>query len=97
MTKRTNRMLLVATLVLMMSGSVCAACVRPAAPEIPAGASASGAEMLKAKKAVETYIADIEAYLQCGVDSRTEKLALEDMEKVADRFNQALRTYKAKS
>ena len=97
MIKKSTRLMLAATAALMMSGSAFAACVRPADPEIPAGDSASGADMLKAKKAVETYIAEIEAYLKCGVDSRTEKLALEDMEKVADRFNEELRTYKAKS
>ena len=53
--------------------------------------------MMKAKKAVESHLEEIEKYISCGVSSVEEKRAQGDMEKVADRFNKELRTYKAKS
>ena len=74
-----------------------AACARPEGPEIPSGDTASAADMMKAKKAVESYLADIEKYITCGVSTIEEKRAQGDMEKVGDRYNKELRTYKAKS
>lgn len=80
-----------------MTGSVFAACSQPANPEIPSGDTASGADMLKAKKAVEAYVADMEKYLSCGINNNEAKRAEDEMKSVADRYNQELRTYKAKS
>jgi len=80
-----------------MTGSVFAACSQPANPEIPSGDSASGAEMLKAKKAVEAYVAEMEKYLSCGIANSEAKRAEDEMRDIADRYNQELRTYKAKS
>ena len=82
---------------LTMTGSVFAACTQPANPEIPSGDSASGADMLKAKKAVEAYVADMEKYLSCGIADSVARRAEEEMKSIADRYNQELRTYKAKS
>ncbi len=80
-----------------MTGSVFAACSQPADPEIPSGDTASGADMLKAKKAVEAYVADMEKYLSCGIANNEAKRAEDQMKDIADRYNQELRTYKAKS
>lgn len=94
---KTKHFALCAAMSLMMSGSAFAACTKPADPEIPAGATASGADMLKAKKAIETYMADVEKYLDCGLDSNTQQRAIDEMEKIAARYNEELRVYKAKS
>ncbi|MES2605274.1 MAG: hypothetical protein V4603_10065 [Pseudomonadota bacterium] len=91
--------LLAATLFasVLFQGSAFAACSKPADPEIPSGDAASGADMLKAKKAVETYVADIEKYLSCGIASNEQERAQKKMEDVAEAFNEQLRIYKAKS
>lgn len=78
-------------------GSAYAACTKPSEPEIPAGDSASGADMLKAKKAVETYLADVEKYMACGIASAEQDRAHKQMETVAEKFNEQLRVYKSKS
>ena len=39
----------------LFSSQAFAVCVKPTNPEIPSGDAASGADMLKAKKAVETF------------------------------------------
>lgn len=82
---------------MLVQGTAFAACSRPADPEIPSGDSASGADMLKAKKAVETYIADVEKYMSCGIASNEQERAQKEMEALAQKFNEQLRIYKAKS
>jgi hypothetical protein len=82
---------------LMATSSAFAGCAKPADPEIPSGDSASGADMLKAKKAVETYMADVEKYLACGIASAEQARADEKMKDVAAKFNEQLRIYKSKS
>lgn len=82
---------------LLFSSQAFAVCMRPTDPEIPSGDAASGADMLKAKKAVETYVEEVNKYLECGVDSLNQKRAIDDMEKVASQFNEQLRIYKAKT
>lgn len=94
---KRKQLVLTALVGLLMSGPTFAVCIRPADPEIPSGDTASGADMLKAKKAVETYVAEVEKYLDCGVDSLNQKRAIDEMERVAARFNEELRVYKAKS
>lgn len=82
---------------MLVQGSAYAACVRPTNPEIPNGESASGADMLKAKKAVESFIADIEKYMTCGIASNEQERAQKEMEALAAKFNEQLRIYKSKS
>jgi len=82
---------------LLVQGAAYAACSKPADPEIPSGDSASGADMLKAKKAVETYVADVEKYLSCGIASGEQDRAQKKMKDVANAFNEQLKIYKAKS
>lgn len=81
----------------LFSSQAFAVCTRPAEPEVPPGDSASGADMLKAKKAVETYVAEVDKYLNCGADAASQKRAIDDMEDIAAQFNEQLRIYKAKA
>ncbi|MGV3590891.1 MAG: hypothetical protein ACO1PZ_04325 [Gammaproteobacteria bacterium] len=74
-----------------------AVCVKPTNPEIPSGDAASGADMLKAKKAVETFVEETNKYLECGVDALNQKRAIDEMEDIAAAFNEQLRIYKAKA
>jgi hypothetical protein len=97
MTSKKTRLVLALLAAMLMADSGFAACVRPQEPEIPSGSSASGADMLKAKKAVEAYIAEVDEYLKCGLDITMQRIAVDGMEKIASRYNEELRTYKAKS
>ena len=93
-----NKLLTLALIAGMsMTGSAFAACSQPANPEIPSGDTASGADMLKAKKAVEAYVADMEKYLGCGIAGNEARKAEDEMKSTADRYNKELRTYKAKA
>jgi hypothetical protein len=82
---------------LLFSSQAFAVCVKPSNPEIPSGDAASGADMLKAKKAVETFVEETNKYLECGVDALNQKRAIDDMEDIAEQFNEQLRIYKAKA
>jgi hypothetical protein len=93
---KTRSIALVMLAGLAFSGSAFAACEVPADPEIPSGAAASGADMLKAKKAVEAYVAAAQEYMGCGVSSALQDRMANRMEKVVDQFNKSLREYKAK-
>ncbi len=86
----------VLTAALLLSGTTFAACDVPADPQIPQGAAATGADMLKAKKAVEGFVSEAEAYMQCGVALAQQERMASKMEKVVESFNQELRAYKAK-
>lgn len=81
---------------LAFSGTAFGACDVPEDPEIPSGSAASGADMLKAKKAVEAYVSAAEAYMGCGVASALQDRMANKMEKVVDKFNSELKAYKAK-
>ena len=82
---------------LLAQGVAYAGCSKPEDPEIPSGDSASGADMLKAKKAVETYVADIQKYMLCGIASMEQDRAEKKAKDVANQFNEQLKIYKAKS
>lgn len=93
---KTGSIALVMLASLAFSGTAFAACDVPADPTIPTGASASGADMLKAKKDVEAYVAAAEEYMGCGVASALQERMAGKMEKVVENFNKELREYKAK-
>lgn len=81
---------------LLIQGTAIAACAKPSDPAIPNGFTASGADMLKAKKALQSYLADAEKYLMCGIASNEQERAQKKREAVANTFNEQLRIYKAK-
>ncbi len=94
-----KRKLLTATFLaaMLVQGAAYAGCSKPEDPEIPSGDSASGADMLKAKKAIETYVADVQKYMSCGIASGEQDRAQKKMETLASQFNEQLKIYKAKS
>jgi hypothetical protein len=94
---KTKPLILTAIAGLLFTSQAFAVCVKPTNPEIPSGDAASGADMLKAKKAVETFVEETNKYLECGVDSLNQKRAIDDMEDTAEKFNEQLRIYKAKA
>lgn len=94
-----TKTLVFALLLNCMAGSAFAACTAPEAePVIPDGDTATGADMFKAKKEIETYMELAEAYLDCpGIRGPRHDRMVTKMEKVAKKFNGSLRAYKAKA
>lgn len=73
------------------------ACDKPAAPELPDPASAVTAQMIKAKNDVKAYLDAANSYIECVKGNASRHNAMVDeMEKVAATFNEAVRTYKAR-
>ncbi|BFM10557.1 hypothetical protein R50072_07100 [Simiduia litorea] len=78
-----------------LSASALAACDKPTAPELPDPANAVTAQMIKAKNDVKTYLDAANGYIDCVKGSASRHNAMiEEMEKVADTFNNAVRAYK---
>ena len=57
--------LILSLIILFSSGIALAECSRPAAPQLPPGATSDLETMVEGQKAVKTYVADTEAYLSC--------------------------------
>lgn len=56
------------------------ACDYPERIQVPNGASATKEEMLAAQKTVKTYVADMEAYLDCILEEeKAARAAIEDL------------------
>jgi hypothetical protein len=84
-------------------------CVLPPAPsKIPDGNSASEQEMITAMQTLKEYNADVDTYLKClefetkqnrlsaGDQEKMHNTAVDTLQKVASKFNEQVRTFKAK-
>jgi hypothetical protein len=69
---RLNNFLLAIAATLTVS-PLYAQCVYPPAIDVPDGATASNEEMISGQKAVKSYMAEMEAYLEC-LDKETAEL-----------------------
>jgi hypothetical protein len=85
-------------------------CMLPPAPsKIPDGNSASQQEMLTAMQTLKEYSGDVETYMKClefeakqnrlsrGDEEKMHNNAVETLTKVAAKFNEQVRTFKAKT
>ena len=73
------------------------ACDKPNAPaSIPDGKTASKEEMLTAKKEVDAFKRDMDAYMSCERSPMKVENAQAELVKVADHFNTQVRAFKAK-
>ena len=91
-----NRALACVAFFFALSGAAYADCPRPSAPEIPDPNSAVTAQMVKAQKEVKAFIADAESYLKCVRRPSEHDSMVDEMESVANNFNQSIRAYKEK-
>ncbi|MET0292859.1 MAG: hypothetical protein ABW136_10895 [Steroidobacteraceae bacterium] len=83
-------------LALVFSTPALADCVEPRAPSaLPDGKSASKGDMLTTKKQVDQFKRDAEAYFECSKDNRRVEVLQQDLEKLAKRFNDEVRAFKA--
>lgn len=71
-------------------------CTRPTAPEIPDPSTAVTPQMIKAKNDVQAYVETAEKYLKCNISTAQHNSMVDEMKGVADKFNQAVRDYKAR-
>jgi hypothetical protein len=86
----------IAALALTLSAPVFADCAYPKAPaSIPDGKSASKEDMLAVKKQVDQFKRDVETFFECAKDDRKAEALQQDLEKVAKRFNDEVRAFKA--
>lgn len=82
---------------LLLSVNVMAQCDKPNPPDLPDPATAVTPQMIKAKNDVNAYIDAAKAYLDCVKGNAARHNAMVDeMEKTAERFNAAVRDYKAR-
>src|ERR1700741_3447531 len=85
-------------------------CVLPPAPsKIPDGKTASEQEMVTAMQTLKEYNGDVDTYLKCldfeakqnhmssDDQEKMHNVAVETLQKIANRFNEQVRTFKAKS
>jgi hypothetical protein len=73
-----------------------AECRAPAAPDkFPEPQTATEENMVAAQQMVKSYLAEMETALKC-MDNTRHDAALDDMKKVAAKFNTVLRAYRAK-
>lgn len=71
-------------------------CTRPTPPEIPDPATAVTPQMIKAKNDVQAYVDAAEKYLKCNISTAQHNKMVDEMKAVANKFNQAVRDYKAR-
>ncbi len=107
---RPKRILAAMAVAYAASVPVYADCVLPPAPsKIPDGSTASEQEMVTAMQTLKQYNGDVETYLKClEFEARQNRLskmdedkrhndAVDTMSKIAAKFNEQVRTFKARS
>ncbi len=74
-------------------------CDQPSsAPELPDGATAVSAQMVKANNDVKAYVKAVQDYLACAhLAPSKEKAILAELKDFAESFNVQVRAYKAKN
>lgn len=105
-----KRLLVAVALAYAASLPAHADCVLPPAPsKIPDGATASQQEMVTAMNTLKEYNGDVETYTKClefeakqnhltkADEERMHNTAVDTLQKVAAKFNEQVRTFKAKS
>jgi hypothetical protein len=90
-----KKLLPIAAIALVMTSTAWAGCTIPAAPvAIPDGKSATKDTMMAAKKDVDRYKKEMDAYLACEVNDTRAQLAHSELQRVAARFNNEVRAFK---
>ena len=107
-----KKLVVTATFTLSLTTAAAWACEYPEKVAVPNGNSASEQEMLDGQRAVKTYMAAMQDYLDC-IDAETDaeseettdeqramliskhNAAVDEMEQVAQAFNDEVRAFKA--
>ncbi len=107
--KRPKRILAALAVAYAASLPAYADCVLPPAPsKIPDGSTANEQEMVTAMQTLKQYNGDVDTYLKClefeakqnrlskGDEERRHNDAVDAMSRIAAKFNEQVRTFKAK-
>jgi hypothetical protein len=86
----------------VVAGSAYAACPEPAAvTDVPKGATATRDDMMAAQRAIKAYDTAVKAYTEClqqsGENPAKGNDAIDKLTKIAQQFNNELRTFKEKN
>jgi hypothetical protein len=85
---------------LLSFSAMAGSCNSPSAPNsFPDAATANQTDMLAAQQSVKDYLNQMEAVLKCteaSHDDRVHDIALDEMQKVAAKFNAVLKAFRAK-
>jgi len=105
-----KRILLAAALTCAASLPARADCVLPPAPsKIPDGSTATQQEMLTAMNTLKEYNGDVDTYTKClefeakqnrlshSDEEKMHNAAVDQLQKIAAKFNEQVRTFKAKN
>ena len=108
--KSYKRMLAALAVAYSVSLAAHADCVLPPAPsKVPDGKTASEQEMLTAMQTLKEYNGDVDTYTKClefeakqnhlsrSDEERMHNSAVETLQKIAAKFNEQVRTFKAKA
>ena len=108
--KSATRMLAALAVAYSVSLAAHADCVLPPAPsKVPDGKTASEQEMLTAMQTLKEYNGDVDTYLKCldfeakqnhlssGDQEKLHNAAVDTLQKIANKFNEQVRTFKSKS
>jgi hypothetical protein len=108
--KSPKRLVMALAVACSVSLAAHADCVLPPAPsKIPDGKTASEQEMVTAMQTLKEYNLDVDTYLKCldfeakqnrlssGDQEKMHNAAVDALQKVASKFNEQVRTFKAKS
>ena len=108
--KSPKRMLAAVAVAYSMSLAAHADCVLPPAPsKVPDGKTASEQEMVTAMQTLKEYNGDVDTYLKCldfeakqnhlssGDQEKLHNAAVDTLQKIANKFNEQVRTFKSKS
>ncbi|MCV6615840.1 MAG: hypothetical protein OIF35_12775 [Cellvibrionaceae bacterium] len=86
---------IVITAAVFASQSSFASCAEPAAPSLPNPDTAVTPEMVKAKKQVKQYMAEVDKYLSCKrLSTRQHNAMVDKMHSLANNFNDVIRAFK---
>jgi hypothetical protein len=97
------RLLVISLIVIQFAARAAnAACTEPTPlDDIPSGAKATREQMLSAQRAMKTYDNAVRAYSDClheeGDTSKRTDVAVDKLQKLAERFNAELRAFKARN
>jgi hypothetical protein len=107
--KSRKRILAALAITYAVSLAAHADCVLPPAPsKVPDGNTASEQEMVTAMQTLKEYNGDVDTYLKClefeakqnrlsrGDQEKMHNAAVDQLQKIADKFNAQVRTFKAK-
>ena len=93
---KSLKKMLAVSLLCLGSSTAAIACTEPQAPLLPDPESAVTPQMVKAKNDVKVFLSEAEAFLDCNKSSKKHNKMVDQMNDIANQFNEIVRAYKSK-